>query len=84
MQKIKDGGGNAYFKPSVPLPVIHKNIFNKSWFECYSDVKMHGGIFLSPKNPEKVLEKLYGNWRELPPEDSRKQSHIELNNVEIW
>lgn len=84
VNKVKDGCGNIYFKPSVPLPVIHKNIFDKRWFDSYSNVQMHGGVFSSPEEPELVLNKLYGDWRQLPPEDSRKQSHIDLKNVKIW
>ncbi len=53
-----------------------KAIFLKEWFN-ESRKSCFEGISLSiPSKAERILESLYGNYMELPPEEKRDQSHF--------
>ena len=53
-----------------------KAIFPKDWFNGKRVCEFEGFKFFIPDKSEKILEKLYGNYMELPPEDRREQSHF--------
>lgn len=77
------GTGDKYFKPSVPLPVIERNVFPKSFFREYEYAPIRDDKAEIPKEYVKVLESLYTNWRDLPKDEDRHPGHFVLNSVEI-
>lgn len=81
--RVPDGEGDAYFKPSVPLPVLERNTFDKSYFDGYTEVDMRGQKVMAPRNYTRILELLYGKWQELPPAKDRHPSHYYLDSVRI-
>ncbi len=78
---VPTGEGDAYFKPSVPLPVLERNTFDKHYFDGYTEVEMRGKTVMAPKNYVEILELLYGNWQDLPPEKDRHPSHYYLDSI---
>ena len=81
---VPTGKGNAYFKPSVPLWVLDRNIFPKDWFDEFVRVPVRDKLIPAPKKYLDILKSLYGDWRQLPPEDKRMPDHFSLEDVEIW
>lgn len=80
---IPEGTGDIYFKPSVPLPVQKRNVFDKELFAEYESRKIRNTTAKVPKKHEEILTILYGDWRSLPPEEDRKPSHFKLDDVTI-
>lgn len=80
----KTGTGDLYFKPSVPLPVQHRNVFPKSFFDSYTKVPIRNDMAQAPAEYIKVLEYLYTNWQSLPGEKDRHPGHFELLKTEIY
>ncbi|MBR1811967.1 MAG: LicD family protein [Clostridia bacterium] len=81
---VKTGKGDIYFKPSVPLWVQEKNIFPKDWFDAFVRVPVRNYMIYAPQNFLHILDSLYGDWKQLPPEKDRKPDHFKLDGVEIW
>lgn len=81
---VSAGEGEMFFKPSVPLPVQERNVFDKSLFSGFEYHKMRNAMVKIPGKYEAVLELLYGDWRQLPPEKDRKPSHFNLDEVAIY
>ena len=81
---VPTGKGNAFFKPSVPLWVLDRNIFPRDWFDEFVRVPVREYKIWAPKKYLEILKSLYGDWRKLPPEDKRMPDHFDLENVEIW
>lgn len=84
VNEIPTGSGDLYFKPSVPLPVQERNVFDKKLFAEYQYVDIRNDKAKAPCEYIKILESLYSNWKELPPEKDRHPGHFDLDNVEIW
>lgn len=84
VNEITTGSGDLYFKPSVPLPVQERNVFDKKLFAEYQYVDIRNDKAKAPCEYIKILESLYSNWKELPPEKDRHPGHFDLDNVEIW
>ena len=82
--RITDGKGNAYFKPSVPLPVQEKNIFDKKWFSSYTELTIRSKTVMVPQGWKDMLNTLYSNWSSLPPVESRHPDHFDLKKIKIW
>lgn len=49
---------------------LHR-IFKKQWFESYEDIEMNGYNFMSISMAEDFCANMFGNYNELPPENSR-------------
>lgn len=81
---VETGKGDLYFKPSVPLPVQHRNVFPKDFFSDYTRVPIRDDMAMAPKEYIKVLEYLYTNWQDLPKEKDRHPGHFELLKTEIF
>lgn len=84
VNSVPTGTGDRYFKPSVPLPVQERNVFPKRWFDSYTYVPIRDTQAQAPSCYTEVLESLYTNWQELPPEKDRHPGHFNLDYVEIW
>ena len=80
---VPTGTGDLYFKPSVPLPVQERNVFDKHLFDKYTYVDIRNDKACAPAEYVKILESLYSNWQELPPEKDRHPGHFDLDHVEI-
>lgn len=61
-----------------------KLIYEKQWFLSSVPVTMDEQMFSAPREWDKVLKTLYGNYRQLPPEEERTLVHCNLDEVEIW
>ncbi len=61
-----------------------KLIYQKEWFAKSTEVTLDGQKFQAPKEWDKVLKTIYGNYRQLPPVEQRTISHCDLEEVEIW
>ncbi len=81
---VKTDEGDMYFKPSVPLWVLDRNIFPKHWFDEFVRVPVREYMIMAPKKYLEILKSLYGDWKQLPPEDKRVPDHFRLDSVEIW
>lgn len=66
-ENIEDGYKYAFVFES-------ENIFEKEDFEV-TDKLFEGKKYLIPKNFERVLEVIYGDYMKLPPKDKRKSHH---------
>ncbi|MBR3868196.1 MAG: LicD family protein [Clostridia bacterium] len=84
VNSVKTGDGDLYFKPSVPLPVQHRNVFPKNFFASYTEVPIRNDMAMAPAEYIKVLEYLYTNWQDLPKEKDRHPGHFELLRTEIF
>ena len=84
VNSVKTGNGDLYFKPSVPLPVQHRNVFPKNFFDSYTEVPIRNDMAMAPAEYIKVLEYLYTNWQDLPKEKDRHPGHFELLKTEIF
>ena len=84
VSEVETGKGDLYFKPSVPLPVQHRNVFPKYFFADYTRVPIRDDMAMAPKEYIKVLEYLYTNWQDLPKEKDRHPGHFELLKTEIY
>ena len=84
VNSVKTGDGDLYFKPSVPLPVQHRNVFPKNFFDSYTEVPIRNDMAMAPAEYIKVLEYLYTNWQDLPKEKDRHPGHFELLRTEIY
>lgn len=84
VNSVKTGDGDLYFKPSVPLPVQHRNVFPKNFFDSYTEVPIRNDMAMAPAEYIKVLEYLYTNWQDLPKEKDRHPGHFELLKTEIF
>lgn len=52
-----------------------ERVFQAEDLEGVSEVTFEGYRFFAPKNPDKILCTLYGNYMELPPENERISNH---------
>ena len=52
-------------------PTYHE----RSWVEELADYNFEGVTFKGPKNYDKYLSSLYGDYMELPPEGERENRH---------
>ncbi len=84
VNSVKTGDGDLYFKPSVPLPVQHRNVFPKDFFASYTEVPIRDDMAMAPAEYIRVLEYLYTNWQDLPKEKDRHPGHFELLKTEIY
>ena len=84
VNSVKTGDGDLFFKPSVPLPVQHRNVFPKNFFDSYTEVPIRNDMAMAPAEYIKVLEYLYTNWQDLPKEKDRHPGHFELLRTEIF
>ena len=84
VNSVKTGDGDLFFKPSVPLPVQHRNVFPKNFFDSYTEVPIRNDMAMAPAEYIKVLEYLYTNWQDLPKEKDRHPGHFELLRTEIY
>ena len=57
-----------------------KGVFLKKWFDRERKVKYEGELFAVPGEAEKVLHRLYGDYKQLPMPDKRKGSHFQVLN----
>ena len=48
VNSVKTGDGDLYFKPSVPLPVQHRNVFPKDFFASYTEVPIRDDMAMAP------------------------------------
>lgn len=53
-------------------------VYPKAWFEPVVETEYEGHSFYVPAGYEKILEELYGDWRELPPVEKRVPEHYDL------
>lgn len=83
VSEVESGKGDLYFKPSVPLPVQHRNVFPKTFFSKYVEVPLRDGTATAPGEYIKMLESLYTNWQQLPKEKDRHPGHFELMSTQI-
>ncbi len=51
------------------------HMYKLEWFEKTTVLSFEGYPIAVPVSYEAFLEKMYGNWRELPPPDERKGAH---------
>ena len=52
-----------------------RGIFPKEWFDEYIDIEFEGKTFKAPKEYDRILSHVYGNYMELPPEEDRIAHH---------
>ena len=50
--------------------IMKKSVYGKPTKYQFEDILVYG-----LENPEEYLSNLYGNWKELPPEDKRQSNH---------
>lgn len=60
---------------SYGMEVPFELVSRKEYFNEIVDVEFEGYMLPAPKGYIKVLEGLYGDWKQLPPEESRQPSH---------
>lgn len=65
-------GAKGYFKEIMPREYIETSVL---W-------KFEGEDFYIPRNWDKYLQWLYGNYMELPPKELQKPHHIDLKCIE--
>lgn len=51
-------------------------IFPKEWFEDWVTVEFEASYFRVPKDYEKILRRLYGDYMKLPPKEKQKGHHF--------
>jgi len=56
-------------------PVCGKHPLMKEWLEELIDLPFEGVMFKCPREYDKVLRSVYGNYMQLPPEDQRENRH---------
>ena len=58
-----------------------QEFFPKTWFEVTEDADFEGLSVKIPKEADRVLHQLYGDYMKLPPEEKRVSHHkiVELN-----
>ena len=49
--------------------------YDRGWVEELADYTFEGETFKGPKNNDKYLTSLYGDYMELPPEGERENRH---------
>lgn len=65
---------------NIPISYGKKGIYPSEWFKNYQYTKFENTEFLTIKEYNKLLEKVYGNYMQLPPENKQTTEHdlIEL------
>ncbi len=53
-----------------------KGVFPKTWFVDTVDVPFEGYTFKAPKEYDKILRQIYGDYMQLPPEEDRIAHHF--------
>lgn len=59
-----------------------KAVFKKKWFEGKRELEFEGEKFRVPSGTEKILKRLYGDYMQFPPEESRHGSHFQVLNID--
>lgn len=58
------------YKIGIATMCYHKGFVEETLFPT-SEIEFEGSIYRAPHNVNGYLTQVYGNWRELPPEDKR-------------
>jgi hypothetical protein len=53
----------------------HPDYYERAWVEELADYTFEGETFKGPKDYDKYLTALYGDYMQLPPEDQRENRH---------
>lgn len=57
--------------------------YKYEWYNGTDEKEINGHIFPVPKGYEGILEKHYGDYMALPPEEKRKPKHLQFDRVEF-
>lgn len=60
---------------------FEKEVFLTEWFAEKELLSFEDSSFWCPKRYDEILERLYGNYMELPPEEKREKRH---ENIVYW
>ncbi len=86
-EKIMEGGKNKSRKYLVNLAStyeIDKETYPKEWFENEEEIEFEDTRLSIPKDYDKYLKQLYGNYMKLPPVEKRKGHNIsEFCNIVV-
>ena len=55
--------------------MVKPDAYDKTWCAELTDVTFEGETFKAPKDYDKFLTTLYGDYMQLPPEDQRENRH---------
>ncbi|MBR3737574.1 MAG: LicD family protein [Eubacterium sp.] len=66
---------NEYLANFASLYLIGRETYPKEWFGEPRKIRFEGYLFNAPSQSEKILERLYGNYNELPALEKRKSKH---------
>ena len=69
------------FIANYSIPYIGK-LFEKEWYEGTRPLFIEGEAFSAPKDYHAVLQSIYGEYMELPPEKSRVPKHLLKDELE--
>ena len=75
LARVKPYDQNAYVGCVVWLSGGMKDIFPKAWFEEFITVPFEKYEFRIPKDYDKILRHIYGDYMKLPPEKDRIGHH---------
>ena len=59
-------------------------VYQKKWFAQVERAAYGEDQFPIPSGYHEILSKLYGNYMEFPPEESRKLTHCQVGYVKVW
>ena len=65
----------GYFANFASLYLIGREAYPKEWFGKPKKLRFEGFTFDAPAEAEKILERLYGDYMELPPLEKRRSKH---------
>jgi lipopolysaccharide cholinephosphotransferase len=60
---------------------IHDTV-EREWSENTTELEFEGHMLMAPKEYDKVLKVIYGDYMTLPPEDQRVPSHSD--DIEVY
>lgn len=75
---------NSRYIVGTTTTYTDKGVFFRKWFEGERKINYEGEMFSIPYEAEKVLRRLYGDYKKLPPADKRQGSHFQVLNYEEY
>lgn len=66
---------NGFLANFASLYSIKREVYPKEWYGLPIEIEFEGSRFFAPCEPDKVLKKLYGDYRQLPPFEKRRSKH---------
>lgn len=76
-QRFRDADTGRLFLSNTLVYELDR-IYRKEWFERTIEVEYEGRSFPAPVGFDAILTQLYGDYRQLPPEEDRHSDHYDL------